>query len=760
MSHCCSWISRQPRCCRREPKQTYIYLYNPIMPETSTNRCCVPVILFGLCLAIVAIFAAAIIYHLDSASPISTLNATNCVDCYAIAMKRQLPDFVNTNIDPCEHFYEFVCDKLTPKKHVDVIDDVDDNEHKWTSVRHELHAKLMSKLDNQSLTTQDNRITSVYHLYQLCETQSPEILLNELENYFTNLSEKEPYKSYLTVFNQTNSTNLTSSVSIFHFPNPFFTVLSSAPNTSTIVRTNHRQLPSILSLFSNMTTINQTAFKYLTQFDDDYRTFLSEENNLINSYEQEYHQDSLISRRILTFSNYHQCLPSLVSNATNGRENLIKLLNHFLQTRLHNFKPESIDKQIRVIDKITDNHTLVEHLQSLTDDLKTIENITRTNNSEQSCTTNLLDQLLDRRIKSTELTSMINLDLFSQTTDSFLSNDWPFLFMLYERLLKTASIDTLANFAFFDQYRKLIYPYYQPYIQNNDNLRRNPDNSSSSYTYATNYPNLSCRIQSCFDILNCYHPSLLNQVINDHNQTIVNTTKVLIDNIIDRFRLLTEQSDNLYVNEKNLIRNQLNQIVIRIGHYSIPNDYFLSNISSSYLEYVQYLSSISPDEHQRSYYIEPSYYPSNHTLYLPFAFLSQSNISIEYHVSKLLLKILRIATETNPYHIDCSLKSYDDEPDANNTKKHLSDDESIVYLLLRSNFLTEKNIFLDEYLWPFMSASSHMKRFLIDYAASSYCRALHGKDLYRNNTYLIDDIHLIFRCQQANWIKQSKCSVI
>ena len=269
-----------------------------------------------------------------------------------------------------------------------------------------------------------------------------------------------------------------------------------------------------------MTTINQTAFKYLTQFDDDYRRFLSEENNLINSYEQAYHQDSLIIRRIVTYSNYHQCLPTLVSNATNGLENLIKLLSHFLQTRLHNFKPESIDKQIRIIDKITDNHTLVEHLQSLTDDLKTIENITRTNYSEQSCTTNLLDQLLDRRIKSTELTSMINLDLFSQATDSFLSNDWPFLFMLYERLLKTASIDTLANFAFFDQYRKLIYPYYQPYIQNNHNLRRNPDDLPSSYTYATNYPNLSCRIQSCFDILNCYHPSLLNQVINDHNQVI------------------------------------------------------------------------------------------------------------------------------------------------------------------------------------------------------------------------------------------------
>jgi hypothetical protein len=59
-----------------------------------------------------------------------------------------------------------------------------------------------------------------------------------------------------------------------------------------------------------------------------------------------------------------------------------------------------------------------------------------------------------------------------------------------------------------------------------------------------------------------------------------------------------------------------------------------------------------------------------------------------------------------------------------------------------------------------MSANSLMKRFLIDYTANNYCRNINGYDLYKNNTYFIDDVHLIFHCQQASSIKQSKCTVI
>ncbi|UJR26023.1 hypothetical protein I4U23_007369 [Adineta vaga] len=759
MANCCTWISRQQSCCRRQPKQTYIYLYNPLMADSSTNHCCLVSILFGICLAIIAILAAVIIYHIDSNNFSTISNSTYDFDNNATARKRQLPDFVNINIDPCEHFYDFVCDKWTRRKHMEDIDGKDDNEPKWTSIRHQLHGKLMTNLSNQSILIQNNHITSIYRLYQLCETQSPEILLNELDHYFSNLSDKEPYRSYLTLFNQTNFTNISSSLSIFRYPNPFFTFLPSSFNYSTIIRTSHRQLPSVTSIFFNLTTINQTALKNLIKFDDDYQKLLANTTVLIKSYEQEFHPDSLIIKRILTFTNYHQCLPSLISNSSNGLENLIKLLNHFLRSRLRNFKPELIDTQIRVLDKITDNHTLVEHLQRVTADLKTIEQNVHSNHRNQSCTIDLLDQLLDKRMKSDELISIINLDIFHHTTDSFISNDWPFISMLYENLLKFTPIDTLVNYAFFDQYRKFIYPYYQPYIQHQNHIHITPHKQVYSYTYQTIYPNLSCHIQSCFDIFNCYHPSLLNQVVHDDNQTILNSRKILVENLINRFRLLTEQSDHLFVNETTIIRNELNQLQIRIGHYSIPNDYTLSNTFSSYLEYVQYLSSISSDEHERSYYIEPIYYPLNHTLFLPFGFLSQSNISIEYHLIKLLIKILRLSIETNPYHIECALKSYEDEQDENNLKKHLFNDESIVYLLLRSSFLSEKNINLDDYLWPFMSANLLMKRFLIEYTAENYCQTANNNDFFRNNTYFIDDIHLIFRCQQANFIKQSKCTV-
>jgi hypothetical protein len=89
----------------------------------------------------------------------------------------------------------------------------------------------------------------------------------------------------------------------------------------------------------------------------------------------------------------------------------------------------------------------------------------------------------------------------------------------------------------------------------------------------------------------------------------------------------------------------------------------------------------------------------------------------------------------------------------------LSNDEHIIYLLLRSKFLFEQKIILDEYLWPFMSANSLMKHFLIDYIANHFCQNSNGYNRFINNTYFIDDVHLIFHCQQANLIKQSKCTV-
>jgi len=354
-------------------------------------------------------------------------------------------------------------------------------------------------------------LLSVYKLYQLCETQSPSLLLHEFERYFTDLIKQEPYRSHLTLFNQTKSTNLTS-LPIFFQHNPFFQILHSSSNNnnqsfSTITRTHRRPLPSPLAIFSNLTILNQTALTNLIKFDNDYTKFLQEANDIIKLYEQEYNQDSLIIKRILSYSDYHICLSSL--KMTNGLQNLIQLLNHFLQYRLRQFNTKLMDKEIRIIEKITDHHTLVEHLGRIQLEFKIIEQIIpledQSVDKNTSCIINLLDKLLDKRFKLNELPTSINWYLQNTTVEYFISNDWPYLIMLHDRLLKKVPTDTLINFVFFDYYQQIIYPYYQSHIHHSNDI----ENSS-----------LSCNVKSCFDILNCYHPSVLNQIIDDTNQVI------------------------------------------------------------------------------------------------------------------------------------------------------------------------------------------------------------------------------------------------
>lgn len=228
-----------------------------------------------------------------------------------------------------------------------------------------------------------------------------------------------------------------------------------------------------------------------------------------------------------------------------------------------------------------------------------------------------------------------------------------------------------------------------------------------------------------------------------------------MESLLNRFRLLIENSDHLFTEEKNLLIKELNQIKIFFGHYSSLVNYNSNLNSSSYLGYVQLFSSMPYDQQEHSYAIEPIYNSLNHTLFLPHGFLYLSNNSIEYPLIKLLLKILSKAIESSPFHIECLIKSIDDS----NTTTIDIDDEHIVYLLYRSKFLYEQNINLDEYLWPFMSANSLMKRFLIDYTANNYCHNLDAYYLFQNNTYLMDDVYLVFHCQQASSIQQSKCSV-
>ena len=231
--------------------------------------------------------------------------------------------------------------------------------------------------------------------------------------------------------------------------------------------------------------------------------------------------------------------------------------------------------------------------------------------------------------------------------------------------------------------------------------------------------------------------------------------KTTVQQIINRFRLLIEQSDNLFPEEKRSLIIELDQMKILIGHFS-PSFHPIPNLqSSSYLEYVQLFSSFPYDEQEKSYSIEPIYSASNHTLFLPYGFLYLTNNSFEYPLMKFLLKSLSYTIQSQPFYVECLIKSFDDS----NSTASISSDEDIVYLLFRSKFLSEKSIILDEYLWAFMSANSLMKQFLINYTAENYCPQSNAWQLYRNNTYLIDDVHLVFYCQQASSIKQSKCTV-
>jgi len=130
--------------------------------SSSSSHWCLVCILFGLCLAFVVILAAVFIYHLNS-SLFIPISPKTSIDprLSATAKKRQLPDFVNINIDPCEYFYDFVCDKLTRKKYIERLNNEEELEQKWTLIRHEFHDRLMTNISNQSITDESmNRIFS------------------------------------------------------------------------------------------------------------------------------------------------------------------------------------------------------------------------------------------------------------------------------------------------------------------------------------------------------------------------------------------------------------------------------------------------------------------------------------------------------------------------------------------------------------------------------------------------------------------------
>jgi hypothetical protein len=153
MSNSSSWLSRLC-CCRRQKQQAYIYLYSPQMPGSSSSHCCLICILFGLCLAVIVILAAVVIYHLNSSDSISKTTSNTFQSVQPTGKKRQLPDFINDKIDPCQYFYEFVCDKLIQKKNLDKFIQ-QEFQQKWTHIQHEIHEKLMTDI-NQPLRSNES----------------------------------------------------------------------------------------------------------------------------------------------------------------------------------------------------------------------------------------------------------------------------------------------------------------------------------------------------------------------------------------------------------------------------------------------------------------------------------------------------------------------------------------------------------------------------------------------------------------------------
>lgn len=346
-----------------------------------------------------------------------------------------------------------------------------------------------------------------------------------MERYFANLNQEEPYRSYLTLFNRTNA-SVSAAAHVFFFPRifePFFRIQSISSNHSKVLRTPRRPLPSALSIFPNVTILNQTALKDLTRFDREYQKLLANEKAWMQSYETQYNSNAFLVRRISSFSNYSFCLPSKIAasskTTTTGLGKLIELLRYFLESRLGHLNTKSIDKQIRMLETLTDDQALVEHLRRLTVDLRTIHQITGSmSESNSSCIFDILDRLLDPCLQLNELPVVIRSSFDDQSHECFISADWPYLILLHDRLIRNSSIETLVNYAFFDSYRHLVYPYYQPHVDRSDEIRLEHDRGTRGFTYSASYPNVSCTIQSCWDVIHCYHPSLLNRVIYPPSQ--------------------------------------------------------------------------------------------------------------------------------------------------------------------------------------------------------------------------------------------------
>ncbi len=129
-------------------------------PSSTLYRCLVCLI-FTFCLAFVLLLTGVVIYHLNSG--IFSLKSNPDQRAISIAKRQQLPDFVNLDIDPCEHFYQFVCDKWIQRKRLEGYGEEEQNdEQKWIRIRHRMHDILMMNISNSPSISSESMLLLLF----------------------------------------------------------------------------------------------------------------------------------------------------------------------------------------------------------------------------------------------------------------------------------------------------------------------------------------------------------------------------------------------------------------------------------------------------------------------------------------------------------------------------------------------------------------------------------------------------------------------